>query len=115
MISLTLSLSLFLLLSVWLLLLLFVSVFVIVIDTDIHIVIVRTIFIALVFFQSCACLITSLPPVAIYQLFNQLFPIHSVNSLVSDHPWYTTKWSLTGGGRLREVVAIRRVDCISQY
>ena len=26
----------------------------------------------------------------------------TVNSLVSDHPWCTTKWSLTGGGRLRE-------------
>ena len=26
----------------------------------------------------------------------------TVNSLVSDHPWGTTKWSLTGGGRLRE-------------
>ena len=24
----------------------------------------------------------------------------TVNSLVSDHPWCTTKWSLTGGGRL---------------
>ena len=23
-------------------------------------------------------------------------------SLVSDHPWCMTKWSLTGGGRLRE-------------
>ena len=27
---------------------------------------------------------------------------HTVNFLVSDHPWGTTKWSLTGGGRLRE-------------
>ena len=27
---------------------------------------------------------------------------YTVNSLVSDHPWGTTKWSLTGGGRLRE-------------
>ena len=27
---------------------------------------------------------------------------NTVNSLVSDHPWCTTKWSLTGGGRLRE-------------
>ena len=26
----------------------------------------------------------------------------TVNSLVSDRPWCTTKWSLTGGGRLRE-------------
>ena len=26
----------------------------------------------------------------------------TVNSLVSDHPWCMTKWSLTGGGRLRE-------------
>ena len=25
-----------------------------------------------------------------------------VNSLVSDHPWGTTKWSLTGDGRLWE-------------
>ena len=31
-------------------------------------------------------------------------PFHpnTVNSLVSDHPWGTTKWSLTRGGRLRE-------------
>ena len=28
--------------------------------------------------------------------------LNTVNSLVSDHPWCTTKWSLTGGGRLRE-------------
>ena len=27
---------------------------------------------------------------------------NTVNSLVSDHPWCMTKWSLTGGGRLRE-------------
>ena len=27
---------------------------------------------------------------------------NTVNSLVSDHPWCTTKWSLTKGGRLRE-------------
>ena len=27
---------------------------------------------------------------------------NTVNSLVSDHPWGTTKWSLTGGGHLRE-------------
>ena len=26
----------------------------------------------------------------------------TVNFLVGDHPWCTTKWSLTGGGRLRE-------------
>ena len=26
----------------------------------------------------------------------------TVNSLVSDRPWCPTKWSLTGGGRLRE-------------
>ena len=26
----------------------------------------------------------------------------TVNSLVSDRPWCTTKWSLTVGGRLRE-------------
>ena len=24
----------------------------------------------------------------------------TVNPLVSDHPWGTTKWLLTGGGRL---------------
>ena len=30
---------------------------------------------------------------------NQIF---TVNSLVSDHPWCTGKWSLTRGGRLRE-------------
>ena len=28
--------------------------------------------------------------------------LHVVNSLVSDHPWCTTKWSLTGGSRLWE-------------
>ena len=27
---------------------------------------------------------------------------YAVNSLVSDHPWYTTKWSLMGSGRFRE-------------
>ena len=26
----------------------------------------------------------------------------TVNFLVSDHPWFTRKWSLTRGGRLRE-------------
>ena len=26
----------------------------------------------------------------------------TVNSLVSDQPWFTRKWSLTRGGRLRE-------------
>ena len=28
--------------------------------------------------------------------------LNTVNSLVSDHPWFTAKWLLTGGGRLRE-------------
>ena len=28
--------------------------------------------------------------------------LYTVNSLVSDHPWCTTKWLLTGGGRLWE-------------
>ena len=27
---------------------------------------------------------------------------YTVNSLVSDHPWGTAKWSLMGGGCLRE-------------
>ena len=27
---------------------------------------------------------------------------YTVNSLLSDHPWCTRKWSLTRGGRLRE-------------
>ena len=27
---------------------------------------------------------------------------NTVNSLASDHPWFTKKWSLTRGGRLRE-------------
>ena len=26
----------------------------------------------------------------------------TVNSLISDHPWFAAKWSLTGGGRLWE-------------
>ena len=37
----------------------------------------------------------------------------TVNSLVSEHPWGTTKWSLTGGGRLSEVVAMRELTVIS--
>ena len=32
----------------------------------------------------------------------EVFILNTVNSLVSDHPSYKTKWSLMGGGRLRE-------------
>ena len=42
--------------------------------------------------------------VSMTQLNDKLLKIlrNTVNSLVSDYPWGTTKWSLTGGGRLRE-------------
>ena len=41
--------------------------------------------------------------VVFFMAYNKTFPDRStVNSLVSDHPWCTTKWSLTGGGRLWE-------------
>ena len=45
---------------------------------------------------------------AIYNLSAKIFKLHVqddtkvVNSLVIYHPWCTTKWSLTGGGRLRK-------------
>ena len=35
-------------------------------------------------------------------LGNQMIDTSTVNSLVSDHSWCTTKWSLTGGGHLQE-------------
>ena len=35
-------------------------------------------------------------------IFDKRENVNSVNFLVSDHPWCTTKWSLTGGGRLWE-------------
>ena len=43
-----------------------------------------------------------------YNLSAKIFKLHVqddtkiVNSLVIYHPWCTTKWSLTGGGRLRK-------------
>ena len=40
---------------------------------------------------------------------------NTVNSLESDHPLCTTKWSLTGGGRLREVVAMKELTLFRKF
>ena len=46
-------------------------------------------------------------------MLNMLWYMHfgTVNSLVSDYPWFTTKWSLTGGCHLWEKK--RRISQIS--
>ena len=44
----------------------------------------------------------SLSPPSHFYLPCNMNGSNTVNSLVSDHPWCTTKWSLRGGGRLRE-------------
>ena len=39
-------------------------------------------------------------------------PQYTVNSLISNHPWCMTEWSLMGGGRLRELVTYGRWSLI---